>query len=88
MKILYTIICLLTVCGPLGAQNIFSVRDSRTFLNDKEIQVIGLRCSNSLMTDEITDDLINHLDVYKSFGINTISVFLMGSRFGDVRGYN
>lgn len=88
MKNSYTIIFLLIACGSLGAQNTFTVRGSRTFLNDKEIQVIGLRCSNSLMTDEITDDLINHLDVYKSYGVNTISVFLMGSRFGDVRGYN
>lgn len=69
MKELYSIICLLTVCGALGAQNIFSVQGHRTFLNDREIQVIGLRCSNSLMTDEITNDLINHLDVYKSYGI-------------------
>jgi len=55
MKLLYSIICLLAVCCSLGAQNIFSVRGSGTLLNDKEIQVIGLRSSNSLMTDEITD---------------------------------
>ena len=35
-----------------------------------------------------TNGLINHLDLYKSYGINTISVFFMGSRFGDVKGYN
>jgi hypothetical protein len=87
MKKLYFLICLLGVCAFLGAQNIFSVRCSDTFLNDQKIQVIGLRCSNSLISDEITNDLINQLDVYKSFGINTVSVFLMGSRFGDVRGY-
>ena len=87
MKKLYFLICLLGVCAFLGAQNIFSVRGSDTFLNDQKIQVIGLRCSNSLISDEITNDLINQLDVYKSFGINTVSVFLMGSRFGDVRGY-
>lgn len=88
MKEIYSIACLLAVCVSLGAQNIFSVRGSGTFLNDLEIQVIGLRCSNSLMTDDITDDLINHLDIYRSYGINTISVYFMGSRFGDVKGYH
>ncbi len=87
MKNSYSIICLLAVFGSLGAQNIFSVSGSRTFMNDKEIQVIGLRCSNSLMSDETAEDLINHLDLYKSYGINTVSVFFMGSRFGDVKGY-
>src|SRR5205085_11974741 len=28
------------------------------------------------------------LSVFKSYGINTISVYIMGSRFGDVKGYN
>ena len=87
MKNLYSIICLLTVFGSLGAQNVFSVRGSETFINDEEIQVIGLRCSNSLLSDETAEDLINHLDLYKSYGINTVSVFFMGSRFGDVKGY-
>ena len=88
MKKLYFLICLLCVCGFLGAQNIFSVRGAKTLINDEEIQFLGLRCSNSLITEEATTDLINHLDVYKSYGINTISVFFMGSRFGDVKGYN
>ncbi len=88
MKKLYFLICMLCVCGYLGAQNIFSVRGTKTFMNDDERQVIGLRCSNSLFTEESTSDLINHLDVYQSYGINTISVFFMGSRFGDVKGYN
>jgi hypothetical protein len=33
------------------------------------------------------DDLIAHLDEFASYGVNTVSVFFMGSRFGDVRGY-
>lgn len=71
-----------------NAQNIFSTNGSITYLNDKEIQVIGLRCSNSLISDNTTNNLINYLDVYQDHGINTISVFLMGSRFGDVKGYH
>jgi hypothetical protein len=88
MKSIYSLLCLLAVCFSLEAQHIFSVRGSKTYLNEREIQVIGLRCSNSLMTEESTDDLIKHLDLYNSYGINTVSVFFMGSRFGDVKGYN
>jgi hypothetical protein len=88
MKKLYFLICLLSVCICLGAQNIFSVHGTKTFMNGDEIQVIGLRCSNSLITEKATTDMINYLDEYQSYGINTISVFFMGSRFGDVKGYN
>jgi len=72
----------------LSAGNLFSVKGEKTYLNDQEILVVGLRCSNSIINDEATDGLINHLDLYKSYGVNTISVFFMGSRFGDVKGYN
>ncbi len=88
MKLLCFITYLITICVGLTAQNVFSVMDSKTYLNDQVIQVIGLRCSNSLISDKTIDDLIKHLDIYKSYGINTISVFFMGSRFGDVMGYN
>jgi len=57
-------------------------------VNGQEILILGLRCSNALLSDKTTQDLIDHLDPYKSYGINTVSVFLMGSRFGDVKGYN
>jgi hypothetical protein len=32
--------------------------------------------------------LIANLDGFKSYGVNTISVFLMGSRFGNIKGYH
>lgn len=31
--------------------------------------------------------LIANLDTFKSYGVNTVSVFFMGSRYGDVKGY-
>jgi hypothetical protein len=68
-------------------QNVFSVKDGATWLNGKPLVVRGLRCSNSLVSDVATADLITHLDLYKSYGVNTVSVFLMGSRFGDIKGY-
>ncbi len=68
--------------------NVFSVKGNKTLLNGQDFQVIGLRCSNSLYSEETTQDLIDHLDAYMAYGINTVSVFLMGSRFGDIKGYH
>lgn len=67
--------------------NTLSISGEDIFLNSSPVKLIGLRCSNALVSDASTDDLIAHLDVYKSYGLNTISVFFMGSRFGDVKGY-
>ena len=72
----------------LPAQNVFSVKGNKTYLNDKEFQSIGLRCSNALLSDETVIDLINHLDEYKEYGLNTISIYFMGSRYSNIHGYN
>jgi hypothetical protein len=66
---------------------VFSVKGNRVYLNEKQFKVIGLRCSNALISDEDAKELIDNLDVFKSYGVNTVSVFFMGSRFGDVKGY-
>lgn len=71
-----------------AGKNVFSVKGTKTVLNNTTFLTIGLRCSNALISDETTNDLIEHLDLYQSYGINTISVFFMGSRFGNVKGYN
>lgn len=65
----------LAVSGPLLA------------LNDQAVKIVGLRCSNALISDGTTNDLVAALDLYRSYGVNTVSVFVMGSRFGDVQGY-
>ncbi len=67
---------------------VFSVRGEKTYLNGREFLVKGLRCSNALISDSATEQLIASLDTFASYGVNTVSVYLMGSRFGDVRGYN
>ncbi|TDF92924.1 hypothetical protein [Paenibacillus piri] len=66
---------------------VLSTQNTQFLMNGKPFLPIGLRCSNSLLTEETTDDLIGHLDEYTGFGVNTISVFLMGSRFGNIKGY-
>jgi len=66
---------------------VFSVKGQKVCLNDNEFKVIGLRCSNALVSDADVKELIENLAVFKSYGVNTVSVFFMGSRFGDVKGY-
>jgi hypothetical protein len=63
------------------------VRGAKTHLDGEPLLVKGLRCSNGLISDAATDELVANLDLFASYGVNTISVFTMGSRFGDVRGY-
>ncbi len=65
----------------------FAVRGDELLLDGKPFKIIGLRCSNALISEETTDDLIEHFPAYRESGINTVSVFFMGSRYGDVKGY-
>jgi len=64
-----------------------SVDLERTLLNGQPFLARGLRCSNAMISDQATAELIDNLDTFASYGVNTISVFLQGSRFGDVKGY-
>jgi len=73
--------------APQNDRYVFSVKGKKVYLNGNEFKVIGLRCSNALVSDSDVTELIDNLDVFKSYGVNTVSVFFMGSRFGDVKGY-
>ncbi|MCJ7548192.1 MAG: hypothetical protein MUQ30_00735, partial [Anaerolineae bacterium] len=68
-------------------QHRFSVSGIETLLDSRPLVVRGLRCSNALVRDAASDSLIRHLPVFAAYGVNAVSVFFMGSRFGDVRGY-
>jgi hypothetical protein len=70
-----------------AGQNVFSVSGNRVLFNGQPFKVIGVRLSNGLVSDAKVQELITNLDVFKSYGVNTISVFFMGSRFGDIAGY-
>jgi hypothetical protein len=90
MKLFQVLIILLLFGWSLytaAGDHVFSVNGNKTYLNDTEIIVAGLRCSNALYSKTSTNDLINHLDQYKSYGVNTVSVFIMGSRYGNFKGY-
>jgi hypothetical protein len=79
-------LCISSTCW--ASQYVFSIQGSNLCLNSRAFKIIGLRCSNALVSDQSTRDLIDHLDTYKSYGVNTITVYFMGSRFGDVKGYD
>ncbi len=73
--------------APQSTRNQFSVQGDKLLINGRPFKVIGLRTSNALISDGKTQELIDNLDVFKGYGVNTVSVFVMGSRFGDVKGY-
>lgn len=65
----------------------FSVEGEKTYLNDQEILLKGVRLSNALISDEAVEEAIAHLDTFAYYGLNAFSVYFQGSRFGDVKGY-
>jgi len=79
-------LCVHSCC--LAGHHAFTLRGDKTCLNGREFLVKGLRCSNALISDEETQELIDNLDTFAAYGVNTVSVYFMGSRFGDVKGYN
>jgi len=85
--ILLILACLFLNNLCFSSEYVFTVKGNKIYLNNNEFKVIGLRCSNALASDASTRQLVDNLDVFKSYGINTISVYFMGSRFGDVKGY-
>ena len=86
LSLLFSLFVLVPQCAHAGSTRL-AVSGSQLLLNGQPVKIIRLRCSNALISDDTTDDLIAALDRYRSYGVNTVSVFLMGSRFGDVKGY-
>jgi len=69
------------------SENHLAIDGPQLLLNGAPFLPKGLRCSNALIDDAAADQLIENLPVFVDYGVNSLSVFLMGSRFGDVRGY-
>jgi hypothetical protein len=87
--VMFAVLLTVALFEPVYAgRYVFSVRGEKTYLNGREFLVKGLRCSNALISDSAAEQLISNLNTFASYGINTVSVYLMGSRFGDVKGYN
>ena len=88
-RVIRCVLCLLcSLCHEGYASHyVFTVRGEKTCLNGQEFVVKGLRCSNALISDQTAGELIANLDTFARYGVNTIGVYFMGSRFGDVKGY-
>lgn len=79
-------------CAPRTASqppdtHVLTASGETLLLDGEPFLPIGLRTSNALISDVETDELIAHLDTFAAYGVNTVSVYFMGSRFGDVKGY-
>lgn len=73
--------------GAAGGGNVVSIAGSDILFNGSPIKIKGLRCSASLISDLTANQLIDQLDTFRAYGVNTVSVYVMGSRFSDVKGY-
>ena len=76
---LFIAICFFLMLSGCTVKKGFEIIDGETWFRGERCLVVGLRCSNALINDNATDELIRYLPVYKSYGLNTVSVFLMGS---------
>jgi hypothetical protein len=68
-------------------EHILTVYGSSMVLDERALLIKGLRCSNALISDRTTGSLVENLGLFAGYGVNAVSVYWMGSRFGDVRGY-
>jgi len=68
----------LTVSG----SNVINVDGDRFQMNGKPYDMWGIRVASASQSQELTDELIANLDDYKSYGVNTVAVFIQGSSGG------
>ena len=73
--------------GVQASRHRFTVDGTQTLLDGQPFLARGLRCSNAVISDDAAAELVANLDNFAGYGVNTISVFFQGSRFGDVVGY-
>jgi hypothetical protein len=85
---LFLFLALVLAPQVFAGQYVLRVKGNQILLNDRPVKILGLRCSNALISDAKTNELIENLNLFKSYGVNTVSVFLMGSRFGNIKGYH
>jgi CubicO group peptidase (beta-lactamase class C family) len=66
-----------------GAQSGIEAQGDRFFLNGRPFDMWGIRTASATMNQATTDHLIAQLDDYKAHGVNTVTVFYMGSSGGN-----
>ena len=66
----------------ISAGNLLTVEGDRFHLNGKPYNMWGIRVASASQNQDLTDKLIANLDDYKSYGVNTVTVFVQGSSGG------
>jgi hypothetical protein len=60
----------------------FEVRGDRPYLGGEPVKLWGVRCNNALMSQAVTERLVNNLDNWMAHGVNLLSVGLQGTNGG------
>lgn len=84
---LFLLILLAGLLGAAEGGNVLGISGTQLLLNGQPVKLRGMRLSNALYSDAEVDEVIANLPVFKSYGINAFSSFMMGSRFGDIKGF-
>jgi len=93
-KIMHKMFKTAIIIAVMAVQMIFASQYNITrqgpnfYLNGQLFKVNGLRVSATLVSQEKVDELISYMDLYKSYGINALSVYFMGNRFSDFQAFN
>jgi hypothetical protein len=66
----------------ISAGSLLTIEGDRFRLNGKPYDMWGIRVASASQTQDLTDKLIANLDDYKSYGVNTVTVFAQGSSGG------
>lgn len=65
--------------SPISAKKGLSISGIDILYNDKPLKIWGARVGSASQTQSLTDKLIANLDAYKSYGVNTMAVYYMGT---------
>src|SRR5687767_5515421 len=73
--------CFVLSTGMASAREL-RVNDTAFLLDGKPFDMWGIRVASASQSQALTDHLIAQLDDYKAHGVNTVSVYYMGSSGG------
>lgn len=64
IKKVFILLTLLAAGVSVAGENVFSVRGEEVMLNEQVVKIIGLRCSNALVSEATTRQLIDIRDFF------------------------
>ena len=75
----FVLLLIVNFTYPIEANNVIKVDGKYFTLNGQPFKMWGVRVASAAVTESATSEFIAQLDEYKSYGINSFSVFLQGS---------